>query len=153
MKDLAIYIKGIQTGFFDIDNMPDCCYTWGYTSFKPFFNLWHCKGVIKEKEYPLIKGYKLWLNFFCDYVGYDVSIYYPISQKKGEKIKVIFQGAKIQGYINWVHGDDGLFVYLILPLLLLEKGASKYVNCHNCGLGVYNNEDNMQLCPLCNPPF
>ena len=125
-----------------MDDMP--CYTWGYTSHKPQLSMWHCNGVIKEKEYPLIGDYKIWLNFFCDYIGYDVSIYYPIDPIQEDKIKVIFIGAKIQKRINWIHGKEGLFGEIILPLLFLEK---------NCKHTLYENEQGEMFCPLCNPPF
>jgi hypothetical protein len=108
----------------NLDNLidsSDTCYVWSYSSYKPSLRIWHCKGLINKDDYPKKDNYKLWLCFFCDYIGYDVLIYYPENQNNLEPIRVLFVGAKIQGFINWIHGDSGLFGEVILPLLFLEK--------------------------------
>ena len=159
MEDLVRFVDFSNKDIFwkILDNdFPETCYLWGSTSHKPSGVIGQCMDWcydLKEKNYPLIDGYKLWLNFFCDFVGYDVSIYYPKSKIIGDVIKVIFKGAFIDGYINWVHGQEGLFKDIIQPLLVLEKMHSESPSCKTCKFNLYKDENNKNFCPICNPPF
>ena len=100
----------------------DVLYLWNCRGkYKPKVNMWAFYGSISEKDFPLIKNYNIWLTFFCDYIGYDILIYYPKNVKKGDRIKVLFKGLNIDGFIYWHHGNIGLFDDFILPLLYLDK--------------------------------
>lgn len=73
-----------------------------------------------EPNDPKVEGYKLWVHLFCDTIGYSTYILYPTKTKEGEKIKVLFHGLAT-GYIEWIHGEIGLFKEKIVPLLLSDE--------------------------------
>tara|TARA_R100000951_G_C2555094_1_gene153723 strand:+ start:121 stop:666 length:546 start_codon:yes stop_codon:yes gene_type:complete len=124
MKDLTNlcnYINENIDYLVDFISSIDVCYVWRCRGrYKPYIS-WAHQGSIQEKDFPIIKNYTIWLYFFCDYDGYDVLVYYPKNVKKGDRIKVLFKGLYIEGFIHWIHGDLGLFSEMIHPLLYLDK--------------------------------
>lgn len=100
----------------------DVCYSWGAGNmgFEPSIWNWHYYGDAHIKEHEQIKGFGLWLQFYCDYLGYFINIYYPLNARKGDCINVIFRGANINVSINWIHGKRGLFDRILI-LLFFEK--------------------------------
>ena len=125
MKDLTSlcnYIHENKDYLLDFIFSIDVCYVWRCRGrYKPNIYIWAHQGSIREKDFTIIENYTIWLYFFCDYYGYDVLVYYPKNVKKGDKIKVLFRGLYIEGFIYWIHGDLGLFNDIILKLLWLDK--------------------------------
>ena len=122
LTSLCEFINNNKRHLNDFITNIDVCYLWNCNgTYKPKLNFWSFYGSIKKNYFPKIHDYNIWLTFFCDYIGYNVLIYYPKNPKKGELIKVIFKGLNIKGFINWEHGLNGLFFTMIFPLLFLDK--------------------------------
>ena len=87
------------------------------------YNSW-MKSV--NTDAPKVEGCQHWLSIFNDFMGFYVDVFYPISPKSDEIIKVyIFhpQGKlthdtnKQYDVVSWCHGELGLFANQIVPIL------------------------------------
>jgi hypothetical protein len=97
-----------------------CTYDVRYQpTYRWFITTRHSKSDKSIRPSPP-SGYRTWLQIFADTAGYYVYVYYPKYVKKGQQIKVIYDGSFFRGFVNWVHGEEGLFQDSIWPFLALE---------------------------------
>lgn len=110
-----VFFKGIWQSFsYGLKYQP----SWDYfAGSDKWYNPYDCKQYKCTKAAP--KGYKLWTCFFSDISGYYVYTYYPIKPKKGEKIRVLYDGG-LTGYIEWYHKLEDLFYCKVRVLMALD---------------------------------
>lgn len=87
---------------------------------QPSIKSWHTNHKKVKRPKPP-EGFSVWLDIFEDFEGMSYYVFYPKGVRKGKHIEVLFSGCFFNGFIDWVHGEAGLFNPYIYELLVLEN--------------------------------
>jgi hypothetical protein len=78
-----------------------------------------CKTVKQFKKRIDNTNYFLWFQIYDEFrATFSIDVYYPVHQVKGREIKVYYYDElnKKWGFVDWIHGEEGLCMILRIEI-------------------------------------